>query len=209
MTPYTREELDWLEAEWAYHLHGRSAFLSREDFLQLQAWAQAGVPAEAIVAAMEAYFQRRAKRPRPKAFILLAHLEKDVQKAVKLRSALARADAPEANLEGWEGVKTPLRENPKARTAFEAWRRLQAGAPAPDAPGYLEHFDQERQAFRHLLDEAEGALGPERETLEASLKARLVEARLAPDTLVWKRAWSHHWGNMVCAAWGIPGREGA
>ena len=37
--PFTREELDWMEAEWAFHLHGRSAFMSREDFLQLQVWA--------------------------------------------------------------------------------------------------------------------------------------------------------------------------
>ncbi|NTV76291.1 MAG: hypothetical protein HGA66_19075, partial [Holophaga sp.] len=24
--PYTREELDWMEAEWAFHLHGRQAW---------------------------------------------------------------------------------------------------------------------------------------------------------------------------------------
>lgn len=205
MTAYTREELDWVEAEWAYHLHGRSAFLSREDFLQLQAWAADGVPAEAVVAAMDAYFQRRAKRPRPKAFIALSHVEKDVQKARKLRQAMARAEAPSADLAGWGGVTSPLQEDPRARAAFEAWRRLQAGAPAPDSPAYLDHFDQERAAFRHLLDLAEGALGPGREALEATLRQRLEEARLVPDTLVWKRAWNHHWGKMVCDAWGIPG----
>ncbi|HWQ10839.1 MAG TPA: hypothetical protein VN436_17080, partial [Holophaga sp.] len=63
---YTREELDWIEAEWAYHLHGRSAFLSREDFAQLLVWGEGGVAAELIVNAMEAYFERRAKRPKPR-----------------------------------------------------------------------------------------------------------------------------------------------
>jgi len=74
---YTREELDWMEAEWAFHLHGRSAFMSREDFLQLQVWAGEGVPADAIVNAMETYFTRRAKRAKARSFVALDHLAKD------------------------------------------------------------------------------------------------------------------------------------
>ena len=97
---YTREELDWLEAEWAFHLHGRTAFLSREDFLQLESWAQVGVSAEAVVAAMGAFFERRAKRTRPRAFVALAHLQRDVDKAVKLRQALARAGEAQVPAEG-------------------------------------------------------------------------------------------------------------
>ena len=149
--PYTREELDWMEAEWAFHLHGRSAFMRREDFLQLQAWAGAGVPADAIVNAME-----------------------------------------------------PLRSDLGARALFAQWKRLQAGAPAPDAPGFLDHYDAERKAFKALVAMAEGRLGAAAGTLGADLAARLAEARLAEGTLVWRRAWDHHWGRLVCAHWGIP-----
>ncbi len=201
---YTRQELDWLEAEWAYHLHGRSAFLSREDFLQIQAWDREGTPAEAVVAAMESYFARRAKRPRARAFVAMEHLRKDVEKARKLREALSRAEAPAPDLEGWKKVHPPFREDPKARAAFEAWRRLRAQAPAPDSPGYLEHFDAERAAMKDLLALAEAALGPGAETLREGLRQRLEEARLQPGGLVWQRAWNHHWERMVREAWGIP-----
>ena len=51
------------------------------------------MPADAIVNAMEAYFTRRAKRAKARAFVALSHLAKDVAKAVKLRSALERAGA--------------------------------------------------------------------------------------------------------------------
>lgn len=198
---YSREELDWVEAEWAFHLHGRSAFLSREDFSQLQAWDGEGVPAQVIVNAMEAYFARRAKRPRPRGFSALAHLERDVAKAMKLREAMRRAE-PQA-VEGWDRVREPLGSDPRARLAFEAWRRLQASAPLPDSPGYLEHFDAERQAHRGLVALAEAALGERAESLRADLAARLAEAGIPEGTLVWKRAWEHHWSRLVCEAWGI------
>ena len=200
---FSREELDWIEAEWAFHLHGRSAFLSREDFVQLQAWDADGVPAEAIVAAMETYFERRAKRARPRSFIALAHLERDVAKAVKLREALRKAEPSAATGEGWNRVKEPLASDPRARLAFETWRRLQASAPLPDSPGYLEHFDAERQAHRALVALAEAALGPMAEGLKADLAGRLTEAGIPEGTLVWKRAWEHHWSRQVCETWGI------
>ena len=57
--------------------------MSREDFLQLQAWAGEGVPADAIVNAMEAYFTRREKRAKAAAFVALSHLAKDVAKAAQ------------------------------------------------------------------------------------------------------------------------------
>ena len=201
---YSRSDWDWLEAEWAFHLHGRSAFLSREDFATLQGWEGEGVPPDAVVAAMEAYFARRAKRPRPKAFVAVAHLDKDVAKVMKLRAALAKAgDAPE--LGGWDQVKEPLRADAAARTAFEAWRRAQAALPLPDSAGFLEAFDAERAAFAALLAKAEAALGPQAEPMQAELRARLLEARIPEDGLVWRRAWSHHWGRMVAEAWGLPG----
>ena len=204
---YTREELDWVEAEWAFHLHGRSAFLSREDFAQLQKWDGEGVPADAIVVAMEAYFARRAKRASARGFVALSHLERDVAKAVKLREALRRAE-PEAptgsSMEGWEKVQEPLRSDPKARLAFEAWGRMRASAPSPDSPGYLEHFDGERKARRALLALAEAALGPRAEGMRRELASRLTESGIPEDTVVWKRAWEHHWGRLVGEAWGLP-----
>lgn len=202
---YTREELDWVEGEWAFHLHGRSAFMSREDFLQLQLWAGEGVPPEAIVSAMEAYFERRAKRAPARTFVALAHLAKDVEKAVKLRSALKRAgSAAAAAGAGWDKVKEPLRSDPRARALFETWKRIQAEAPAPDSPGFLDHFDAQRKAFKELAAQAENRLGPEAEPLRGALAGRLLESKLQEGTLVWKRAWDHHWGRIVCEAWAIP-----
>jgi hypothetical protein len=202
--PYTREELDWVEGEWAFHLHGRSAFMSREDFAQLQVWAGEGVPAEAIVAAMEAYFERRQKRAGARTFVALEHLAKDVAKAVKLRAALQRAGSEPAASGDWDRVKQPLRADPKARLLFEAWQRARAAAPAPDAPGFLEHFDEQNRLLRELLALAEARLGDEAEPLRQALAGRLTESKLEPGTLVWKRAWSHHWGRILGETWGIP-----
>jgi hypothetical protein len=87
--------------------------------------------------------------------------------------------------------------------AFEAWSGLRAAAPGPDSPGFLDHFDRERAAFRELTLVAERALGAEVESLKARLGERLAEARLDPGSAVWERAWKHHWGRLVCEAWGI------
>ncbi len=202
---YSREELDWIEAEWAFHLHGRSAFLSREDFAQLLVWGSEGVPADAVVGAFEAYFTRRAKRPGARSFVALSHLERDVAKAVKLREALRRAEPEASTVVGWEKVKQPLASDPKARLAFEGWQRLRASPPLPDSPGYLEHFDAERQAHRALVALAEAALGPESQGMQEELASRLRESGIQEGTLVWKRAWEHHWSRLVCEAWGIQG----
>lgn len=200
---FSLEELDWIEAEWAYHLHGRSAFLSREDFSQLQKWDAEGVTANAVIGAMETYFQRRAKREKPRSFVALAHLERDVAKAVKLREAMRRAEPEVVNVEGWETVPDPLGSDPKARLAFETWRRLQASAPLPDHPGYLDHFDDERQAYRAFVALAQTALGARAAELARDLTERLLESKIAEGSLVWKRAWEHHWNRQVCEAWGI------
>lgn len=201
--PYTREELDWMEAEWAFHLHGRQAFMSREDFLQLQVWDGEGIPADAVVGAMEAYFERRAKREKPRTWVALAHLAKDVARAAKLRAAMGRADGPSGDVSGWEAVKEPLRSDPRAKAAFEAWKRFQAAAPPPDSPGFLDHFDQARKLHKELLALAEARLGSRVEPLKETLMARLAESKLQEGTLVWKRAWDHHWSRAVCDAWGM------
>ena len=201
---YSREEWDWMEAEWAFHLHGRSAFLSNEDFRQLQLWETEAVPAEIIVNAMGAFFERRAKRSRPRSFVKVEHIAKDVDKGLKLREALQRGEAPKADLGAWSGVSEPLRSDPKARIAFETWQRLKASVPAPDAPGFLDHFDAERSARKALLALAETMLGPGTEPIRLELEERLLEAQLKPESLVWKRAFLHHWDLRIAEAFGIP-----
>ena len=201
---YTREEIDWIEAEWAYHLHGRQAFLSREDFLQLQAWEGRGVPADTVVAAMEAHFARRARKARPRAFVALSHLEKDVETAMAYRKALDRADAPRASGLGWEAVREPLRSDPRARAAFEVWRRAQGAIPSPEAPGFLDAYDAERNAFRTLVDLATEALTAGMLEVDAQVAQRLAESRLAPGSRVFERARALHRARLVCEAWGIP-----
>jgi hypothetical protein len=154
---------------------------------------------------MGAYFARRAKRLRPRAFVALDHLEKDVAKAMKTREALARAGAAPLAVEGWEKVKAPFGQDPKAKLLFEAWKRAQAALPLPDAPDFLEAFDAERRAFGALMEAAEAALGPGAEPLREELRGRLREAEIPEDGVVWQRAWKHHWALKVSEAWGIPG----
>ena len=206
--PYTREEKDWLEREWAFRAWGRAGLLSTEDYQQVLAWEAAGVPMELVVSALNAFFDRRDKREKPRTFVALKHFDRDVAKAVKLREALLRA-GPELEVgKGWEQVQAPLREDPAARAAFEAWQRLRASAPSPEAAGYLAHHDQEREARIALLALAEAALGPGAETLRAELRQRLVASDMKEGSLVWKRAWNHHWARLVAHSWSLP-LEGA
>jgi len=100
-------------------------------------------------------------------------------------------------------VGEPLRSDPKARLAFEAWRRLQGSAPLPDHPGYLDHFDEERKAYRTFVLLAQATLGGRVAELERDLAARLQESKIPEGSVVWKRAWEHHWNRMICEAWGI------
>ena len=201
---YAREDWDWIEAEWAFHLHGRSAFLSREDFAQLKTWEGQGIPPDLVVHALGAFFARRAKRARAKSFVAMSQIEKDVAKAVKVREALARAGAVPVSMEGWAQVKPPLGQDPQARLLFEAWKRAQAALPLPDAPDFLEAFDAERRAFQILIQAAEAALGPAAEPLRADLRQQLLEAEIPEGGVVWNRAWKHHWALRVSEAWGIP-----
>jgi len=206
--PYTREEKDWLEREWAFRAWGRAGLLSTEDYRQVLAWEAAGVPMELVVSALNAFFDRRDKHEKPRTFVALKHFDRDVAKAVKLREALLRA-GPELEVgKGWEQVQAPLREDPAARAAFEAWQRLRASTPSPEAAGYLAHHDQEREARTALLALAEAALGPGAETLRAELHQRLEASDMKEGSLVWKRAWNHHWARLVAQAWGLP-LEGA
>ena len=206
--PYTREEKDWLEREWAFRAWGRAGLLSTEDYRQVLAWESAGVPMELVVSALNAFFDRRDKREKPRTFVALKHFDRDVAKAVKLREALLRAGPELEAGKGWEQVQAPLREDPAARAAFEAWQRLRASAPSPEAAGYLAHHDQEREARTALLALAEAALGPGAEALRAELRQRLVASDMKEGSLVWKRAWNHHWARLVAHSWSLP-LEGA
>lgn len=206
--PYSREEKDWLEREWAFRAWGRAGLLSTEDYCQVLAWEADGVPMDLVVAALNAFFDRREKKEKPRTFVALKHLDRDVAKALKLRESLLRAGPDLDAGRGWDQVKPPLREDPAAKAAFEAWQRLRFSAPSPDAAGYLAHHDQEREARVALLDLAEAALGPAAESLRTELHQRLLAADMKEGGLVWKRAWNHHWGRLVAAAWALP-LEGA
>jgi hypothetical protein len=205
---YTAEEKDWLEREWAFRAWGRAGLLSTEDYRQVLAWEARSVPMEVVVAALNAFFDRREKREKPRTFVALKHLERDVAKAEAFREALLRSGPALDVGRGWEQVKAPLREDPAARASFEAWQRLRATAPNPEAAGYLAHHDREREARAALLALAEAALGPHAEALRAELKARLEAADMKEGGLVWKRAWAHHWARLVAQAWNLP-LEGA
>jgi hypothetical protein len=208
MSSYTREEKDWLEREWAFRAWGRAGLLSTEDFRQVLAWEAAAVPMDLVISALNAFFDRREKREKPRTFVSLKHLDRDVAKAVKLREAVLRAGPALDTGKGWAQVKAPLREDPVAKAAFEAWQRLQLTAPSPEAAGYLAHHDQAREARAHLLALAETALGPEVATLRESLRQRLQASDIKEGSLVWTRAWNHHWARLVAAAWLLP-MEGA
>jgi hypothetical protein len=202
--PYSREEKDWLEREWAFRAWGRAGLLSTDDYRQVLAWEAGGVPMDLVVSALNAFFDRREKREKPRTFVALKHLDRDVAKAVKLREALLRAGPALDAGKGWEQVKVPLRDDPAAKSAFEAWHRVQALAPSPDSASYLTHHDQEREARAALLALAEAAMGSSVETLRTELRQRLEAADMKEGSLVWKRAWNHHWARLVAAAWALP-----
>lgn len=202
--PYSREEKDWLEREWAFRAWGRAGLLSSEDYRQVLAWETTAVPMDLVVSALNAYFDRREQREKPRTFVALKHLDRDVTKAVKLHEAVLRA-GPELDAgKGWERVKAPLGRDPRARAAFEALQRLRAAAPSPESTGFLAHHDQEREARAALLALAEEALGPEAGTLKAGLRERLLAADMKEGSLVWNRAWAHHWARLIAQAWGLP-----
>ena len=201
---YTREEKDWLEREWAFRAWGRAGLLSTDDYRQVLSWEAAEVPMDLVVSALNAFFDRREQKEKPRTFVALKHLDRDVAKAVKLREAIVRA-GPALDLgRGWEQVQAPLRDDPAAKAAFEAWQRLRLSVPSPESAGYLAHHDQEREARAALLALAETALGSGAEALRTELRQRLEASDMKEGSLVWKRAWSHHWARLVGAAWKLP-----
>jgi hypothetical protein len=201
---YSPEEWNWLEAEWAYHCFGRTAFFSPEDFRHAKEWAEQGVPADVLVGAFGTFFERRAKRPRPRAFVALAHVKKDVEKAMARRKAIVKAgEAVEADSPEWDQVKAPLKFDPKAKAAFDEWARVRQGAPEPESAGYLEHLDLERKCYMAFVDIAAEQLGPRLAQIEKELADKLRSLEITEGSVVWKRAWEHHLAKNVCAEWGL------
>jgi hypothetical protein len=196
--------VEWLEREWAYRAYGRAGLMSPEDFQTWRAWEGEDIPVDLVVSALNAYFDRRAKRARPRTFVALKHLAKDVEKAVKLREALRRAGPELAPAEGWEAVKAPLQHDATARAAFETWRRAQAALPDPTDPSYLDRHDEVRSALAALVAAAESALGAAAEPLRAELHARLTAAQLQEASPLWARAWKHHWAKTLLDHFHVP-----
>lgn len=201
---YTPEEIEWLEREWAYRAYGRAGFMSPEDYRTWKAWEGEGVPMDLLVGALNTWFDRREKRAKPRSFVALKHIEKEVRKALSLREALRRAGPELVPVAGWEAVAEPLASDPAARQVFEAWMRARAALPHPEDPGYLARFDEERAAFASLVASAEAALGPAERPLREALRQRLTAAELKEGGPVWNRAWRHHWGRAVLDHWKIP-----
>ena len=96
-----------------------------------------------------------------------------------------------------------IRLDPKAKRLYDELRDLQAKCPAPDAPGFLDHYDAVRKTLQALVSLGGDKLGARAEELRKDLHGRLVESKLQEGTLVWKRAWDHRWSRIICEAWGI------
>lgn len=200
---YTREELDWIENEWARNLHGRPTFISREDYHQLQAWSDAGVPADDVVSAMNTYFQRRAQHFKGRGFVALSYLTNDVAKAVKLSSEINLNEILQENIL-WNTVREPVYSDQRCRLLFKVWRQMHATAPLEDSPAFLDYFDAERKALKELVGCVEVYLEDKAELLQIDLRNKMLKAEFTEGTISWCRAWEHNWMCIVCDFFGIP-----
>ncbi|MCL1892854.1 MAG: hypothetical protein FWG02_01290 [Holophagaceae bacterium] len=201
---YSSEEWNWIEAEWAYHCFGRTAFLSPEDFRQAKAWAEQGIPPKILVDAMGVFFARRAKRPRPRAFVALSHLKKDVEKAMSFFNTISRAGEPiEFDFPLWDKVTEPLKSNPRAKVSFDIWMQIKHSAPPPESSGYLEFLDSEGRARRAFVEIVTETLGNRCISIEQKLREKLCAIDIPEGSVVWKRAWDHHFAKDVCSEFGI------
>ncbi len=203
---YSREEYDWIEAEWAFHLHGRSAFLSVDDFQKIKDWEGHSIPPDLIVSAMKRYFERRLKKERPRSFIALGHIQPDIDKILKLRTALDRHETSD-QIRDWNLVKSPLREDPEAQSLFRVWQAKLYALPSAESPIYLDVFKEERQGYKDLIRYAQLQLGDSIESLRIELTEKLKKADLIPGSPVWDRSFDFHWSNLVAEFWKLPARS--
>ena len=117
-----------------------------------------------------------------------------VERARKVRArredeARAAGDAPRG-----------LRGDSEGLRLFGVWRRIVAMKPDADSPGFLDHLDSERKAYRALVGRAEIVLGARAEALRLQLRGRMVDPKVPEGTPVWRMAWDHHWGKAVLDA---------
>jgi hypothetical protein len=84
---------------------------------------------------------------------------------------------------------------------LEALERLRATRPRPGSAGELDHHDREREARAALVTALEARM-PNQDARKSELERRLVAGGTTPGSLVWRRAWSHHWSRIVLAATG-------
>lgn len=204
--PYTRQEYDWIEAEWAYHLFGRTAFLSVEDFSQIEGWDAQSIPADVIISAMDIYFKRRATKPRPRSFLALEYLQKDIDRLTQLRRALDlhRGESSPQDKTLWDSVKPPMKEDPKAINLFTLWSESRSMVPSAESTHYIEAIARVKAARTNLVAYAQSLLMTERrETLNGELIERLKASQLIPETPVWNLAFTHHWAIAILAEWSL------
>ena len=103
-----------------------------------------------------------------------------------------------------EKLQELIRLAPEAKDLYDELLSLKATCPAPDSPGFLDHFDKERKVFKNFVAVGEVNLDASvAESLRNDLRNRLTDAKLQEDTLPWRRAWDHHWSRIVCENWGI------
>ncbi len=205
--PYTRQEFDWIEAEWAYGCHGRQTFLSVDDFRQVEQWQAAGIRAASVVEAMTAFFVRLAQRPRRPNRIKLAWIQPELDKAQARQQRFAELPLVKfPATANWDKVIEPLKSDPQAKQAWTQWWFLKFNEPGPDAPGWLDHFDQTRAAEAQLLKLAEahldrlsGITNP-----RSTLALQLSEQGLQKGTDLYTRVWRHHWTRAVFKAFNVP-----
>lgn len=196
---YTQNEIDLIEEKWAFHLYGRSAFMSRDDFLQLQDWAKMGIPAEVIVNAISAYFRRRSQRNKKTSFVKLNYLSNDVDQEMKKHLTIFKEKSiVDNNNKDWDLVNKPARFDSHLKFLYEKFKNIQAVKPPLDAPDFLDYFTLEQQAAKDLVKYAERYVKPELELLKQSLYKRLLAANIPEDTIIWDRAWEQHWMHTIC-----------
>lgn len=145
--------------------------------------------------------QRNVKISNPGGYLrgIFARINQDPRLLGRAR-ARQQADQRAGSSPWAKSLHPGLRSMPRALEAFDKWQRLRASAPSPKSAGYLVHHDQEREARAALLALAETALGPNAEALRAELRQRLEASDMKEGSLVWKRAWQHHWARAISTA---------
>lgn len=132
----------------------------------------------------------------------MVHLMKARDEKVTWRAskAWARQERLMAELErsspdktdGWSALLPEFRVVPGVREAWVEWRHLHGSAPSPDSPGFLDHLDQEKSAYRKLLAHGETFLGSRAASIKAGVIARLEQAGFKSGSPAWDRASRHN-----------------